>query len=331
MTMMRNIFLLLLPVCAAALEVELPTANHALYSPNGEAQFFQGTAGHDWRSGQYGCVRSGGRQFHEGIDVRCLERDRRGEPKDRVLAVADGEVAYAARVAGQSSYGRYLLVRHRWDGVEVFSLYSHLADFAPGLRSGQQVKRGDWLAVLGHSGTQNIPKDRSHLHFEISFQLNRNFAAWFAPKLAKGDRNDHASYNGINLLGIDPAPVFLSAHENPPMNFRKHMESQPVAFTVLFSARRPPLSFMQSQQWCIVHGPEPAPVTAYEVWFMAVGVPTFVLPRTDVTVPAARVLSVNEPAVNACPARRMVERDAKRRGWQFTNRGAELMEMLSFQ
>lgn len=331
MTMMRNIFLLLLPVYASALEVELPTANHALYSPSGEAQFFQGTAGHDWHSGQYGSVRSGGRQFHEGIDVRFLERDRRGEPKDRVVAIADGEVAYLAAIAGQSSYGRYALLRHRWNEVEVFSLYAHVASFAPGLRAGQTVKRGDWIAMLGHSGTQNIPKERSHLHFEICFQLNRDFATWFAPKLAKGDRNDHTSYNGINLQGIDPAPIFLTAHEKPSMNFREHMESQPIAFTVLFPARRAPLSFMRAQQWCMVNGPEPAPVTAYEVWFMAAGVPTFVRPRTDVTMPAARVLSVNEPAVNDCPARRMVERDAKRRGWQFTHRGAELMEMLSFQ
>jgi murein DD-endopeptidase MepM/ murein hydrolase activator NlpD len=319
-----------MPVCAWALDVALPTANHALYSPSGEAQFFQGTAGHDWRSGQYGSVRSSGRQFHEGVDIRCMERDRRGEPTDKVFAVGDGEVVYVAKVAGQSNYGRYLLVRHNWDGVEVISLYSHLGGFAPGLRTGQQVRRGDWIAVLGYSGTQKIPKERAHLHFELCFQLNRNFAAWFAPKLVKGDRNDHANYNGINLLGIDPTGIFLAAREKPSLNFREYVESQPVAFTVLFPARRAPVSWMRAQQWANVNGPEPKPVTSYEVWFMAVGVPTFAVPRTDVTTPAPRVLSVNAAVVNACPSRRMVERDAKRRGWQFTSRGAELMEMLGF-
>ncbi len=331
MTMMRNIFLLLLPVCVWAADIGLPTANHALYSPSGEGQFYQGTAGHDWRSGQYGCVRSGGQQFHEGMDIRCLERDRRGEPTDRIFAVGDGEVAYVAKNAGQSNYGRYLLVRHNWDGVEVFSLYSHLGGFTPGLRAGQQVKRGDWIAVLGYSGTQKIPKERAHLHFEICFQLNRNFAAWFAPKLAKGDRNDHANYNGINLQGINPAAIFLAARETPSFNFRAHIESQPVAFTVLFPARRLPLSWMRAQQWGVINGPEPKPVTAYEVWFMAEGVPTFARPRNDVSVTQPQVLSVNQPAVDACPARRMVERNAKRRGWQFTKRGTELIEMLSFQ
>ncbi len=316
---------------ALALDITLPTANHALYSPSGEEQFYQGTAGHDWHSGQYGCVRSGGHQYHEGIDVRCLERDRHGEPTDRVVAIADGEVAYVASVGGQSNYGRYVLVRHRWDGVEVFSLYAHLAGFAPGLRAGQAVKRGDWIAVLGHSGTQNIPKDRAHLHLEICFQINRNFAAWFAPRMAKGDRNDHANYNGINLQGIDPAAIFLATKDKPSLNFREYMESQPVAFTALFPARRPPLSCMRAQPWCNVNGPEPKPVTAYEVWFMAEGVATFVRPRTDVTTPAPRVLTVNEPPLISLPARRLVERDAKRRGWQFTTKGGELMEMLCFQ
>ncbi len=316
---------------AGGLDVALPTANQALYSPSGGEQFFQGTAGHDWRSGQYGCVRSGGHQYHEGIDVRPLERDRHGEPTDRVMAIADGEVAYVAGVAGQSNYGRYVLVRHRWDGVEVFSLYAHVAGFAPGLRVGQKVKQGEWIAVLGHSGTQNIPKDRSHLHMELDFQINRNFAAWFAPKLAKGDRNDHANFNGINLQGIDPAAIFLAAKEKPSLNFGEYMASQPVAFTVLFPARRAPLSWMRAQSWCMVNGPEPKPVTAYDVWFMAEGVATFIRPRTGITPSAPCILTVNEAGLNTLPGRRMVERDAKRRGWQFTTRGSELMEMLCFQ
>ena len=88
---------------------------------------------------------------------------------------------------------------------------------------------------------------------------------------------------------------------------------------------------MRAQPWCNDNGPEPKPVTAYEVWFMAEGVATFVRPRTDVTTPAPRVLTVNEPPLISLPARRLVERDAKRRGWQFTTKGGELMEMLSFQ
>ncbi|MBI5394613.1 MAG: M23 family metallopeptidase [Verrucomicrobia bacterium] len=308
----------------------MPTANQTLFAPGAEEQFFQGTAGHDWRSGQYGCVRSEGRQYHEGMDIRCLQRDRRGEPTDSVLAVADGEVAYVARVAGQSNYGRYVLVRHDWNGVEVFSLYAHLRDIASGLRAGHPVKRGQPIATLGYSGTQNISRDRAHLHFEICFQLNRNFAAWFAPRLSQGDRNDHGNFNGINFQGIDPAAVFLAARRDPRMNFREYMEAQPVAFTVLFPARRAPLSWMRAQTWCIVNGPEPAPVTAYEVWFMAEGVATFVRPRWDVAPAGWTVEGVNEIALNTLAGRPLVAQNGKRGDWTFTQRGAELMEMLSY-
>ena len=244
-----------------AMEVSLPTANAMLFEPAAEAQYFQGTAGRDWRSGRYGCVRSDGRQFHEGVDIRCIHRDRRGMPLDPVVAVSEGEVAYIASVAGSSNYGRYVVIRHRWDGVEVYSLYAHLASIAPGVRAGQSVMKGQVIGTLGFSGTQEMPKERAHLHFEIVFQLNRNFAAWFAPRLAKGDRNDHGSFSGLNLIGIDPEPVLRAAQM--PLNFREHMEAQPIAATVLFPARRAPLSWMRAQNWCIVNGPEPAPVTAW--------------------------------------------------------------------
>src|SRR5438067_13730031 len=53
-----------------------PTANHALFEKGGEEKFFAGTAGNDWTTGMFGCVRSGGWKIHEGLDIRCLERDK---------------------------------------------------------------------------------------------------------------------------------------------------------------------------------------------------------------------------------------------------------------
>ena len=73
----------------------LPTANHALLEENGVERFFVGTVGKPWTSGTFGCVRSDGWQIHEGLDVRCLQRDKRGEPTDPVLATADGAVPSA--------------------------------------------------------------------------------------------------------------------------------------------------------------------------------------------------------------------------------------------
>src|SRR4026208_2201458 len=78
----------------------LPTANHKLFEPGGEEKFFVGTVGKPWTSGMFGCVRTEGWQIHEGMDIRCLQRDKRGEPVDPVNASADGVVVYINRKSG---------------------------------------------------------------------------------------------------------------------------------------------------------------------------------------------------------------------------------------
>src|SRR5215204_3611295 len=65
---------------------QLPTANHALWEKEGEERFFVGTTGKPWQSGTFGCVRSEGYQMHEGLDIRCIKRDKRREPTDPVMA-----------------------------------------------------------------------------------------------------------------------------------------------------------------------------------------------------------------------------------------------------
>ena len=84
----------LVAVAAQAQPFQLPTANPALFDQGGEKKFFVGTVGKPWTTGTFGCVRNGGWQMHEGLDIRCLQRDQRGEPTDPDLAAADGTVAY---------------------------------------------------------------------------------------------------------------------------------------------------------------------------------------------------------------------------------------------
>src|SRR5262249_28140590 len=85
---------LMLPTRGLGQPFQLPTANRALLEKGGEERFFVGTVGKPWTTGTFGCVRSGGYQMHEGLDIRCLQRDKHGEPIDPVLATADGTVVY---------------------------------------------------------------------------------------------------------------------------------------------------------------------------------------------------------------------------------------------
>src|SRR5580658_3991303 len=96
----------------------LPTANQAIFEPGGQERYFVPTPGKTWLSGTFGCVRSDGWQMHEGLDIKCLQRDRAGEPSDPVMAAAAGVVAYINDKPPLSNYGRYIVVMHKINGME---------------------------------------------------------------------------------------------------------------------------------------------------------------------------------------------------------------------
>src|ERR1044071_6041268 len=80
----------------------LPTPNDAILKGD-FTNYFVGTVGRDWTSGTFGCVRSDGFQMHEGLDIKCVQRDKKGEPLDPVYAAAAGKVAYLNPKAGLSN------------------------------------------------------------------------------------------------------------------------------------------------------------------------------------------------------------------------------------
>src|SRR6476660_517143 len=146
-------------------DLGLPTDNDALFSGWGAAFYqyidrnFNGVKSTPWEGGQYGFVRdptdtAGGvvyTRFHEGIDIRPLHRDARGEPLDEVRAIADGKVVHTSLVPGSSNYGKYIVIEHRWGGSNYYSLYAHLSSIA--VQPGETVKRGQPIAVMGYTGT----------------------------------------------------------------------------------------------------------------------------------------------------------------------------------
>lgn len=189
-------------------ELVWPTPNKAWAEGRPAAQWLQHAGSGDPESGGFGGVRSGGTQFHEGIDLKPVGRDRRGEPTDRVFAVMPGVVRYVCARAGESSYGRYIVLEHPAMSPAVYTLYAHLARVAPGLRAGQGVPAGFELGVMGHSsGGYMIPVERSHLHFEIGVMVSESFQSWY-DRRRFGSRNEHGVWNGMNLMGVDPVGFF---------------------------------------------------------------------------------------------------------------------------
>src|SRR5213594_1812619 len=134
MDSLRPALLILLACLSVRGELfHLPTANQALFEKGDEDRFFVGTVGKPWTSGGFGCVRTEGWQMHEGLDIRCLQRDRHGEPIDPVLATVDGTVVYINTRPSLSNYGNYIVLRHQIEGLEIYSLYAHLREIRAGL------------------------------------------------------------------------------------------------------------------------------------------------------------------------------------------------------
>lgn len=195
-------------VAAERMELAWPTSDAAWAAGRPAADLLQHAGSGDPMSGGFGGVRSGGAQFHEGIDIRCTTRDRRGEPLDRVLAAMSGVVRHISTAAGESSYGRYIVLEHPDQTPAVYTLYAHLAPIPAGLRVGDRVARGQTIATMGHSsGGYVIPRDRAHLHFEIGLMVTQDFPTWYE-RQKFGSRNDHGLWNGMNLMGVDPLAFF---------------------------------------------------------------------------------------------------------------------------
>jgi murein DD-endopeptidase MepM/ murein hydrolase activator NlpD len=108
-------------------------------------------------------ARAGGARRHDAIDIMAAE----GTP---VVAAADG---FVEKLFNSARGGLTVYVRshdRRWTYY-----YSHLQRYEPGLAEGQQVKRGQRLGLVGHTG--NASPAGPHLHFAIN-QMQPNEKWW---------------------------------------------------------------------------------------------------------------------------------------------------------
>ena len=135
---------LLAAPCAKAqrLEFSWPTPNRAWEQGRNYTAWVQPTVSGIEESGLFGCVRSSGAQFHEGIDIRPVARDRAGEPTDKITAAMDGVVRHVSSSPGNSSYGRYIVLDHPGLTPAVYTLYAHLARIVPFVSAGLYALAG---------------------------------------------------------------------------------------------------------------------------------------------------------------------------------------------
>jgi murein DD-endopeptidase MepM/ murein hydrolase activator NlpD len=100
---------------------------------------------------------------HEAVDILA----QRNTP---IRAVEDGTIAklFESKAGGSTVY--------QYDPSGRFCYYyAHLERYAPGLREGLRVSRGDIIGYVGTSG--NAPPNTPHLHFAV-FELEADRRWW---------------------------------------------------------------------------------------------------------------------------------------------------------
>jgi hypothetical protein len=265
-------------LCAGPLELVLPTENHHLFTGEPEKFYmyvdrtFEGVTTKPWEAGSFGFVRSPVRlgekvvlsQFHEGIDIGPVKRDKAGNPLDLVMSIAKGTVAHISPVAGRSNYGKYVVVEHDWEGSKVVSLYAHLAEIT--VRIGDPVNPGSVLGRMGYTGA-GLNRTRAHLHLELGFLMSTDYEGWH--KVNIGSLNYHGNYNGMNIAGVDVAALFLEHRANPNLTFSGFVLSRPAQFKVTVPGGDAIPAFLARYPW-MRRGEMPGAVS-WEIGFAGTG------------------------------------------------------------
>jgi murein DD-endopeptidase MepM/ murein hydrolase activator NlpD len=292
-----------LPASAQRIEFSWPTPSRAWEQGKSYEAWVQPTVSGEPESGLFGCVRSNGTQFHEGLDIRPVSRDARGEAADKVTAAMDGIVRHVNATAGNSSYGRYIVLEHPDLSPGVYTLYAHLARIETGIAPGTRVSRRQVLGLMGRSaGGYAIPKDRAHLHFEIGLLATRNFSSWYQWKKF-GSPNEHGPYNGMNLLGIDPNDFLREWRSGKVDNFQEYFDRMRAVVRVRVATSRVP-DFI-TRYPALLRKPLPAgPVAGWEIECNATGLPFAWTPLGAVDVMklrpnTAQIVSVDPAALRA--------------------------------
>jgi murein DD-endopeptidase MepM/ murein hydrolase activator NlpD len=318
-----------------SLNLVLPTDNDALFSGDGAAFYqhierdFNGVKSTPWQGGQYGFVRdpiqtAGGvvyTRFHEGIDIRPLHRDAAGEPLDEVRAIADGRVVHVNPVPGYSNYGKYVVIEHRWDDCNYYSLYGHLSSIS--VHPGDSVTRGQPIAIMGYTGV-GINRERAHVHLEVDLMFSTQFEAWHNA-FFKNDPNHHGIYNGLNLIGIDVARLYLALRKNPGLTIPEFLRGEETSYKVTLPKARH-FELPKLYPWMLAGNRNQQ--ASWEVSFARSGVPLKVEP-SDKHVTQPELSYVKKSSINYSSLTRDIVSGHGETA-QLTGYGNQLMRLLIF-
>lgn len=314
-----SLLVCLTPAFVGAESLVWPTPSTAFAEGLPYTEFVQATASGNPESALFGCVRNDGRRFHEGLDIRPILPRRRGEATDPIYAVADATVAYVNSVAGNSSYGRYIVLVHDQHEPAFYTLYAHLRSVDDSIEIGGRVEQGQVIGIMGRSaGGYTIPQSRAHLHFETGLRLSDSFQNWYDQQ-GFGSANHHGVYNGMNLVAWDPLDFYEWKRDFPGGTTQDYLDGLIVGAIIQVRSSRIP-DFVQRYPALLTRAIPSEGVGGWQIEFSAWGLPIRWTPLTTNHSIAERnegeviVSGIHPSALQAYACRQLISMNGEQAG-----------------
>jgi murein DD-endopeptidase MepM/ murein hydrolase activator NlpD len=192
------------------------------------------------------------------------------------------------------------------------------------VRTGQRVQTRDQLGVMGHTG-EGLNQARAHVHLELNLMLSHQFEAWHDASF-KNDPNHHGLYNGLNLVGIDIARLYLALQKRPDLTIPEFLAEEETLYRVLV----PPAKHFDLPKfypWMVSERPGGDP-PSWEISFNRAGVPLKIRPGAkSVSEPEVSYLKPGGVDARVLTMERITGRGANA---HLTEKGTQFMRLLVF-
>ena len=129
---------------------------------------------------------------------------------------------------------------------------------------------------MGHTGT-GIDRERAHVHVELNLMLSREFESWYNTYF-RNEPNRHGLYNGLNLVGIDIARLYLALRKQPALTIPDFLAQETTFYKVALPDSKH-FDLMKRYPW-LLRSPASRDTKSWEISFAQSGVPLKIEPNS---------------------------------------------------
>ncbi len=172
-------------------------------------------------------------EFHPGLDIAPMVPNKDGDP---LKTVADGKVVVSKINGGgvNSGYGYYCIIQHNG----FYSLFGHQRSLI--LKVGQQVKAGEVIGYMGHTGNCVSANGGTGTHLHLG--------------LYEGTYGAHCFNDDIKISkALDPI-LYLSKIKDNSVAVKSSIEASKIKINLNGTVKSVPGKLINGKSYIVVQG-----------------------------------------------------------------------------